>query len=139
MQAATFAMREHDRGGRIVNIASDAGLRGFAYLGGYAATKFAVVGLTQSAALELAPEGITVNAVCPGTAETEMNRAEWSTETTLTNRGLDEVRASYLAEIPLRRFCTEADVGAAVAWLVSAGAAFVTGQSICVNGGMVLH
>jgi meso-butanediol dehydrogenase / (S,S)-butanediol dehydrogenase / diacetyl reductase len=139
MQAAIRAMRERGTGGRIVNIASDAGLQGFAALGGYAATKFAVVALTQSAALEVARDGITVNAVCPGTAETAMNLAEWDTETHLTGRPRDVVRASYLDAIPLGRFCTPEDVGATVAWLASAGAAFVTGQSVCVNGGTVLH
>jgi NAD(P)-dependent dehydrogenase (short-subunit alcohol dehydrogenase family) len=139
MQAAVRVMRDAGNGGCIVNVASDAGLQGFAYLGGYAATKFAVVGLTQSAALELAADGITVNAVCPGTAETDMNRAEWQAETALTERNLDDVRAASLDEIPLGRFCTPADVGATVAWIVSPGAAFVTGQAVCVNGGMVLH
>jgi NAD(P)-dependent dehydrogenase (short-subunit alcohol dehydrogenase family) len=139
MQAAVATMRAGGNGGRIVNVASDAGLRGFAYLGAYAATKFAVVGLTQSAALELAPEGITVNAVCPGTAETDMNRAEWATETALSQRSLDDVRDAYLADIPLGRFCRAEDVGNTVAWLAGPGAAFVTGQSVCVNGGTVLH
>ncbi len=139
LQAAAAAMRERGTGGRIVNLASDAGLQGFALLGGYAATKFAVVGLTQTAAVELAADGITVNAVCPGTAETAMNEGEWSTETALTGRTRDDVRADYLGAIPLGRFCTPEDVGSTVAWLVSPGAAFVTGQSVCVNGGTVLH
>ncbi|MCW2622235.1 MAG: short-chain dehydrogenase, partial [Frankiales bacterium] len=76
MQAATPVLRARG-GGRIVNLASDLGVTGGALLGAYAATKFAVVGLTQSAALELAAAGVTVNAVCPGTAETEMVSAEW--------------------------------------------------------------
>jgi meso-butanediol dehydrogenase/(S,S)-butanediol dehydrogenase/diacetyl reductase len=139
MQAAARSMREHGVAGRIVNLASDAGLQGFANLGGYAATKFAVVGLTQTMALELAPEGITVNAVCPGTAETAMNVAEWQMEQALTGRSTFEVRDDYLAAIPLGRFCTPEDVGATVAWLTGPGGAFVTGQSICVNGGTVLH
>jgi meso-butanediol dehydrogenase/(S,S)-butanediol dehydrogenase/diacetyl reductase len=139
VQAAIAAMREHRVAGRIINIASDAGLQGFAYLGGYAATKFAVVGLTQAAALEVASDRITVNAVCPGTAETAMNEAEWATETVLTGTTHAVVRASYLDAIPLGRLCTPEDVGATVSWLASPGAAFVTGQSVCVNGGTVLH
>jgi meso-butanediol dehydrogenase/(S,S)-butanediol dehydrogenase/diacetyl reductase len=139
MQAAARTMLERRTGGRIINLASDAGLQGFPNLGGYAATKFAVVALTQTAALELARQGITVNAVCPGTAETAMNHAEWKAERSLTGLSTDEVRQSYLAQIPAGRFCTPADVGAAVAYLAGPGADFVTGQSICVNGGTVLH
>ena len=139
MQAAARSMLEQGTGGRIVNLASDAGLQGFPNLGGYAATKFAVVALTQTMAVELAASGITVNAVCPGTAETAMNQAEWATEQTLTGESLATVRRAYLNDIPMGRFCTPADVGSAVAWLAGPGAAFVTGQSICVNGGTVLH
>lgn len=139
LQAAATAMRESSTRGRIVNVASDAGLQGFAMLGGYAATKFAVVGLTQTAALELAPSGITVNAVCPGTAETDMNQAEWTVQSKLTGDAEGDVRSEYLADIPLGRFVTPDDVGATVAWLASPGARSVTGQSVCVNGGTVLH
>jgi meso-butanediol dehydrogenase / (S,S)-butanediol dehydrogenase / diacetyl reductase len=139
IQAAARAMLEQGSGGRIINLASDAGLQGFPNLGGYAATKFAVVALTQTAALELAGAGITVNAVCPGTAETAMNQAEWATERTLTGQTTDEVRDSYLEQIPLGRFCAPEDVGSTVAWLAGSGAGFVTGQAICVNGGTVLH
>jgi NAD(P)-dependent dehydrogenase (short-subunit alcohol dehydrogenase family) len=125
--------------GRIVNIASDLGLQAFPYLGGYAATKFAVVGLTKTAALELGPTGVTVNAVCPGTAETDMVIAERASQVGLTGTSPDDVRASYLADIPAGRFCTPDDVGGAVAWLCGPFASYVTGQAICVNGGSVLH
>ena len=126
---------------RIVNLASDLGVQACANLGGYAATKFAVVGLTQAAAVELAGKGITVNAVCPGTAETDMVLAERASEVALGGDGTtpDDVRQSYLDAIPAGRFCTPADVGALVAWLCGPGAAYVTGQAICVNGGSVLH
>ena len=80
MQAAAGAFLEAGRGGRIVNIASELGVQACANLGGYAASKFAVVGLTQAAAIELAAAGITVNAVCPGTAETDMVLAERASE-----------------------------------------------------------
>ena len=126
-------------GGRIVNIASDLGVQAAPNLGAYSASKFALVGLSQAAALELAPAGITVNAVCPGTAETDMVLAERASESELTGLGPDEVRASYLDAIPAGRFCTPADVGATVAWLCSPSAAYVTGQAICVNGGSILH
>jgi NAD(P)-dependent dehydrogenase (short-subunit alcohol dehydrogenase family) len=139
LQAAARWFREARRPGRIVNLASDLGLQAFAYLGGYAATKFAVVGLTKTAALELAPDGIMVNAVCPGTAETDMVFAERASEVALSGRSAEEVRRSYLAAIPAGRFCTPADVGGLVAWLCGGSADYVTGQAICVNGGSVLH
>jgi NAD(P)-dependent dehydrogenase (short-subunit alcohol dehydrogenase family) len=139
LREAVARFRELGGGGRIVNVASELGLQAFPYLGGYAATKFAVVGLTQAAALELAPEGITVNAVCPGTAETDMVLAERESETTVTGRSLSEVRDAYLSSIPAGRFCTPDDVGALVAYLTSPAAAYLTGQSICVNGASVLH
>jgi NAD(P)-dependent dehydrogenase (short-subunit alcohol dehydrogenase family) len=139
MQAAVASMRARGNGGRIVNVASELGVQAFPYLGAYSATKFAVVGITQAAALELASEHITVNAVCPGTAETDMVLAERTAEAALTAQSTDAVRASYLGGIPLGRFCAPDDVGALVAYLASPGAAYVTGQSICVNGGSVLR
>jgi NAD(P)-dependent dehydrogenase (short-subunit alcohol dehydrogenase family) len=139
LQAAVTAMRARGNGGRVINVASELGVQAFPYLGAYSATKFAVVGLTQAAALELAAEHITVNAVCPGTAETDMVASERRAEAALTAQSVDEVRVSYLAGIPSGRFCAPDDVGALVAYLASPGAAYVTGQSICVNGGSVLR
>jgi NAD(P)-dependent dehydrogenase (short-subunit alcohol dehydrogenase family) len=139
MQEAIDRFRARGRGGRIVNVASELGVQAFPFLGAYTASKFAVVGLTQAAAVELAAEGITVNAVGPGTAETDMVAAERVSESALTDRSVDEVRTAYLEGIPAGRFCTADDVGALVAYLASPGAAYVTGQTICVNGGSVLH
>ena len=139
VQAAGRWFRDEQVPGRIVNVASDLGLQAAPNLGGYAATKFAVVGLTQAAAVELAPAGVTVNAVCPGTAETDMVLAERARESELTAAPPDDVRRSYLDAIPAARFCTPADVGALVAFLCSPEAAYITGQAICVNGGSVLH
>jgi NAD(P)-dependent dehydrogenase (short-subunit alcohol dehydrogenase family) len=139
MREAVARFRASSHGGRIVNVASELGVQAFPFLGGYAATKFAVVGLTQAAAIELAAEGIAVNAVCPGTTETEMVAAERRAESALRELTTDDVRAAYLESIPAGRFCVPADVGALVAYLVSPGASYVTGQSICVNGGSVLR
>jgi meso-butanediol dehydrogenase/(S,S)-butanediol dehydrogenase/diacetyl reductase len=139
LQAAARCFVANRLGGRIVNIASDLGVQPFPNLGGYAATKFAVVGLTQSAALELAEAGVTVNAVCPGTAETDMVLAERAAEVSLTGLSPDEVRSNYLAAIHAGRFCTPADVGGVVTWLCGPAGSYVTGQAICVNGGSVLH
>lgn len=139
LQAAGRWFTGERRPGRIVNLASDLGVQACANLGGYAATKFAVVGLTQAAAVELAPARVTVNAVCPGTAETDMVAAERAREVVLRGSSPATVRQSYLDAIPAGRFCTPADVGTLVAWLCGPGADYVTGQAICVNGGSVLH
>jgi meso-butanediol dehydrogenase/(S,S)-butanediol dehydrogenase/diacetyl reductase len=139
LQAAAGWLVEHGRGGRVVNVASDLAVQACRYLGGYAATKFAVIGLTQAAAVELGPAGVTVNAVCPGTAETDMVLAERASESRLTGLSTSAVRDSYLDAIPAGRFCTPEDVGGLVAWLCSPAASYVTGQSFCINGGSVLH
>lgn len=139
LQEAARRMTVAGTGGRIVNVASECGVQAFPLLGAYSATKFAVVGLTQAAALELAADGITVNAVCPGTAETDMVMAERASEVAITGRAADDVRASYLDGIPLGRFCDPEDVGALAAFLVGPGAAYLTGQAICTNGGSVLR
>jgi NAD(P)-dependent dehydrogenase (short-subunit alcohol dehydrogenase family) len=139
LQAAASWMSGQKRPGRIVNLASDLGVQAAALLGGYSATKFAVVGLTQAAAVELAPLGITVNAVCPGTAETDMVLAERTSETEVRGVSSADVRQSYLDAIPAGRFCTPADVGDLVAWLCGPSASYITGQAICINGGSVVH
>jgi meso-butanediol dehydrogenase/(S,S)-butanediol dehydrogenase/diacetyl reductase len=139
MQTAGRTMIATGTRGRIINVASEAAVLTFRYLGAYAATKFAVVGLTQAAALELGEHGITVNAVGPGTAETDMVLAERRSEVAITGRSPEEVRASYLANIPLGRFCEPEDAGALVAWLAGESASYVTGQVFLINGGSVLH
>src|SRR5581483_1966291 len=139
LQAAAATMTATGTAGRIVNVASEAAVLTFKYLGAYAATKFAVVGLTQAAALELGEHGITVNAVGPGTAETDKVMAERRSEVAITGRSPEAVRASYLANIPLGRFCEPEDAGALVAWLASPAASYVTGQVFLINGGSVLH
>jgi NAD(P)-dependent dehydrogenase (short-subunit alcohol dehydrogenase family) len=139
VQAAARTMIAAGTPGRIVNVASEAAVLTFRYLGAYAASKFAVVGLTQAAALELGQHGISVNAVGPGTTETDMVFAERNSEVSITGDEAAAVRAAYLVNIPLGRFCTPEDTGALVAWLVSPAAGYVTGQIICNNGGSVLH
>ena len=139
MRAAAHSMLGAGSHGRIVNVASEVAVQSFPYLGCYGATKFAVVGLTQAAAVELAASGITVNAVGPGTAETDMVLAERRSETALLGQSPDEVRQRYLAGVPAGRFCTPEDVGALVAWIASPAASYVTGQIFLTNGGSVLH
>ncbi|HWD24148.1 MAG TPA: SDR family oxidoreductase, partial [Acidimicrobiales bacterium] len=126
-------------GGRIVNVASDLGIQAAPLLAAYSATKFAVVGLTQAAAVELAPHGVAVNAICPGTVETDMVLAEEVAEAALMNTGVDSVRDRLRTSVPAGRLCTGDDVAASVVFLASDAASYFTGQAICVNGGSILH
>ena len=126
-------------GGRIVNVASDLGVQAAPLLAAYSASKFAVVGLTQAAAIELAPLGIAVNAICPGTVETDMVLAEEAAEAALLDLGIDSVRERLRRAVPAGRLCTGVDVAASVVFLASDAASYLTGQAICVNGGSILH
>jgi len=115
------------RSGRIVNIASVVGQSGNPGQANYVASKAGLIGLTKTAALELASRGVTVNAVAPGFIETDMTAA-------LT----DDVKKQYLERIPLKRMGTSEDIAAAVAFLVSRDAGYITGQVLSVNGGMYM-
>ncbi|MBE3598391.1 MAG: SDR family oxidoreductase [Limnochordaceae bacterium] len=122
--------------GKIINVASMAGKRGAVpFLAHYVASKFAVVGLTQSMALELAPFKITVNAVCPGYVRTSMQEREVEWEGRLRGISPDEVRQLYIKDTPLGRLQTPEDVAAVVGFLASASADFMTGEAVNVNGG----
>ena len=124
------------RGGVIVNTASMAGKRGAApFLAHYVASKFAVVGLTQAMASELAPAGIRVNCVCPGYVATGMQERELAWEAELRGTTVETVRELYIADTPLRRLETPEDVARVVAFLLGPDAAFITGEALAVNGG----
>lgn len=116
-----------DRTGRIVNIASVLGLRGVPDQLAYCAAKHGVVGLTRALALQLAPRGVTVNAVCPGWVRTGMAEARW--------RELSMTEAEAGAGTPTGRVTSPEEVAAMVSWLVSPGAGNVTGQALVVDGG----
>ncbi|MGH8289364.1 MAG: SDR family NAD(P)-dependent oxidoreductase [Steroidobacteraceae bacterium] len=121
--------------GRIVNIASVAGLRGAPYISAYATSKHAVIGLTRSLALEYATRNITVNAVCPGYTDTDMVKQAIGNIMRKTGRSESEALATLTTTNPQRRLITPAEVSNAVLWLCRPGAEGVTGQSIVIGGG----
>jgi NAD(P)-dependent dehydrogenase (short-subunit alcohol dehydrogenase family) len=123
--------------GRIVNIASTAGQKGYAYVSAYTAAKHGVIGLTRSLALEVARKGVTVNAVCPGYTDTDILRDSVSNVVGKTGRSEADALAEFASVNPQRRIVQPAEVADAVRWLCGEGAASVNGQSISVSGGEV--
>jgi meso-butanediol dehydrogenase / (S,S)-butanediol dehydrogenase / diacetyl reductase len=127
-------------GGSIVNAASGQARQGFIYTPGYAASKFGVVGLTQSLAKELAKDGIRVNAYCPGIVATDMwsyNDREWGR--LLGDYQPGELMAKWVSEIPMGRAATPTDIANAVLFLASSAASCITGQALNVDGGMFMN
>ena len=136
-------MIEAGNGGRIINIASNASKQASATGAAYSASKFAVLGLTQASALDLAPYGITVNAVCPGPINTD--RMSYWERDQAADRGISQeefrgqiVQAGAQAS-PLGRIAEPQDVANVVAFLAGDDASFVTGQAYNVNGGLLFH
>jgi len=124
--------------GRIVNVASTAGLKGYAYVAAYCAAKHALVGLTRALALETATTGVTVNAVCPGYTETDILSTAVDNIVAKTGRSVEETRAELAATNPMRRFVDPVEVAEAVAWLCLPASAAITGQAVAVAGGEVM-
>jgi 3-hydroxybutyrate dehydrogenase len=123
--------------GRIVNIASTAGLVGYRYVSAYCAAKHGVVGLTRAVALEVATRGITVNAVCPGYTDTDIIKDAVATIVAKTGRTPAQAAAELTARNPQQRFVRAEEVANAVAWLCLPGSDAITGQAIAVAGGEV--
>jgi NAD(P)-dependent dehydrogenase (short-subunit alcohol dehydrogenase family) len=121
--------------GRIVNVGSTASLKGYAYVSAYVAAKHALIGLTRALALETARTGVTVNAVCPGYAATDLVGESLARTAAKTGRPETELLAQMLADKPLGRLIEPAEVAAAIVWLGSDAAGAVTGQAIAIDGG----
>jgi NAD(P)-dependent dehydrogenase (short-subunit alcohol dehydrogenase family) len=125
--------------GRIINVASTAGLKGYVKVGAYVASKHGVVGLTKTLALETARAGVTVNAVCPGYAEdTDMLRAAIQNVMRATGKSEDDARAILVRQSPRGTFVTPQEVADTVVWLCLPAASAITGQAIPVAGGEVM-
>nr|WP_298095232.1 SDR family NAD(P)-dependent oxidoreductase [uncultured Shinella sp.] len=136
-QAALASVRRAGKG-RIVNVASTAGLTGYAYVSAYCASKHGVIGLTRALALELARTDVTVNAVCPGFTDTPLIDGALDTISEKTGRSREEARASLARSNPQGRLVSPAEVAHTVSWLASEGASAITGQAIAVAGGEIL-
>ena len=136
-QAALPSLRRAGNG-RIINIASTAGLTGYAYVTAYCAAKHGLVGLTRALAIELAKTDVTVNAVCPGFTDTPLLDGAVETITSKTGRSADEARAGLARSNPQGRLVTPQQVADTVLWLAGPGASAVTGQAIVVAGGEVM-
>jgi NAD(P)-dependent dehydrogenase (short-subunit alcohol dehydrogenase family) len=135
-QTAARQFIDQGGGGSIINVASMAGKRGgVPYLAHYVASKFAVVGLTQAMACELAPYAIRVNSVCPGYVRTGMQDREIVWEAELKGISASEVVDFYVADTPLRRLQTPQEVASVVVFLASDEAMSITGESVAINGG----
>ena len=138
-QEAIRRMRKHGRGGRLINTASGQARQGFIFTPHYAASKFGVVGVTQSLAKEVAKERITVNAMCPGIIDTDMwayNDQAWGKLLGQYKPG--ELMAEWVRDIPMGRAGSGEDVAGLVAFLASEDAAYITGQTINVDGGLIM-
>ena len=125
----------HGEPGRIVNIASTAGLQGYAYVSAYVAAKHGVVGLTKALALELARKNVTVNALCPGYTETEIVLDAVRNIVAKTGQSETQARQALAASNPQQRLVQPKEVADSVLWLCATGSGAINGQAIAIDGG----
>jgi NAD(P)-dependent dehydrogenase (short-subunit alcohol dehydrogenase family) len=137
MQQVYPSMRQSGWG-RIINIASTAALKGYAYTSAYCAAKHAVLGLTRAVALEAARTGVTVNAICPGYTDTDIIGAAVRALSAKTGRSDEQARAEFTAANPQGRLIAPSEVANAVLWLCLPGSESITGQAIAIAGGEVM-
>ncbi|MFV0321820.1 MAG: SDR family NAD(P)-dependent oxidoreductase [Alphaproteobacteria bacterium] len=138
-QEAIHYMRKSGKGGRLINTASGQAREGFIYTPHYAASKFAVMGITQSLAKEVALENITINAICPGIIVTDMwdyNDRVWGAM--LGDYAPGELMAEWVEGIPMKRAGEGKDIAGTVAFLASEDASYITGQTINIDGGLIM-
>ncbi|MCB0354578.1 MAG: SDR family oxidoreductase [Bdellovibrionales bacterium] len=124
--------------GRVVNIASTAGLTGYRYVSAYCAAKHGVVGFTKALALETAGKGITVNAVCPGYTDTDLVSEAAGVIAGKTQQTVEEIKQGFVKGIPQGRFVRPQEVAAAVSWLCEDSQGSITGATINISGGEIL-
>jgi meso-butanediol dehydrogenase/(S,S)-butanediol dehydrogenase/diacetyl reductase len=132
-------LADHERTGRVIFISSQAGKNGYRGMAAYVASKHAVLGVMKTMAVELAPRGITVNAICPGIIETPMKHRERFEGGAIRGMTADEVAAEDRSQVPLGRTGTVRDVAGVALFLASDLAGYMTGQGINVTGGMTMH
>ncbi len=138
-QSAAKAMIAKGSGGRIINMASQAGKNGYRCMGNYCASKHAVIGFTKVMAVELARDNILVNALCPGIVETEMKRRERVEGAILRGITAQEIEKEDNSQVPLGRTARPEDIANVVLFLASDLASYMTGQAINVTGGMTMN
>ena len=137
-QAVLPDLKARGTGARIINIASTAGLTGYAYVSAYCAAKHGVVGLTRALALELARKGVTVNAVCPGFTDTPIIARSIAEIVAKTGRSEEQALAEFTKANPQGRLVQPVEVANTVLWLASPDAGSINGQAIAVAGGEVM-